>query len=81
MVPVNISVNRMVVGLARNEGKYAGGCNEELEEEVIGFGQWLLPAVPVWVTVLTGGTTALSERNCRGISHPLQPNSGRFSSN
>ena len=78
MVAVNNFVNRMAVGLSRNEGKYVGGRNEELEEEVVGFGQWLLPAVSVWVTVLTGATPALSERNCRSISHPLQANAGRL---
>jgi len=78
MVAMIIRVNRMGVGLSRNKGKYAGGHDEELEEEVVGFGQWLFRAFSLWVTVLTGATTALSERNCRSISHPLQANSGRF---
>jgi hypothetical protein len=81
MVTVNISVNRATVGLSRNKGKYAGGRNEVLEEEVVGFGQWLVRAVSVLVALLTGTTTALSERNCRSISHPMQANSGRFNSN
>jgi hypothetical protein len=50
----------------------AVGRNEELEEEVVGFGQWLLPAVSVWITVLTGATTALSERNCRSFLIPCR---------
>jgi len=81
MVAMSIRVNRMAVGLSRNKGKYAGGRDEELEEEVGWFDQWLFHAVSVWVTVLSGATTALSERNCRSISHPLQANSGRFNSN
>ena len=81
MVAVNISVNRMAVVLSRNKGKYAGGRNEELEEEVDGFGQWFLPAVSVWVTVLTAATSAFSERDCRSICHHLLANSGSFSSN
>jgi len=81
MVAMSSRVNRMAVGLSRNKGKYAGGRDEELEEEVAGFGQWLFRAVSVWVTALSGAATALSERNSRSISHPLQANSGRFNSN
>jgi hypothetical protein len=54
MVAVNIRVNRMVVVSSRNKGKCAGGRNEELEEEVVGFGQWLLPAISGWFTVNWG---------------------------